>query len=387
MPKAVLSRQSAALTDPGRSARSPRARHVRSTGAANIQPTKSKNFGLPTPPSSPVAPASPVPSRLVETDALADVFSTVRMTGAVFFRVVSNGPSVCEQLPNKTALSAMLGSAKRLIPYHVVTEGRCFIRLPDCQEIEVQAGQIAMLPKGDAYVITSDVGRRAGATQPSGQAAFAPAEMRHGLEISDGNRPSAKIVCGFLACDTQPFDPLIENLPPILVGECAGLPSVSQIVDLAMRESERTRAGRQTIIGRLAELMFIEVVRQHVERLPATGKTWLSGLRDASVGRAIALMHGDPRRPWSLSRLAREVGLSRSEFAERFTTFVGVPPIQYLAKWRMQTAAGLLRDSVNIASIADEVGYSSEASFSRAFKKIVGVPPSQWRRQSERMAA
>ena len=141
------------------------------------------------------------------------------------------------------------------------------------------------------------------------------------------------------------------------------------------------------VLGRLTELMLVEVVRQYVERLPAGHATWLAGLKDVFVGRALALMHSNPGRRWSLAGLAREIGLSRSLFAARFNALVGMPPMEYLTRWRMQTATGLLRDSVNIADVANEVGYSSEASFSRAFKKIVGVPPSRWRRRVDLLAA
>jgi AraC-like DNA-binding protein len=325
-----------------------------------------------------------------QVDPLSDVFSRVRMTGAAFFRVVSNGPSVAEQLPCKTTLATMLGRTRHLIPYYVVTEGRCFVRLVDGAAVEVRAGQIVMFPKGDQHVISSEPGVPVDPALQNMENWFTPAEMRYGAEAAGENLPAAKMLCGFLACDSRPFNPLIENLPSILIGDCAegfGLPSVRELIHLAIEESGKARVGGQTVLGRLAELMFIEVVRQHVERLPAGNRTWLSGLRDQPIGRAIAFMHGDPRRCWSLNELAREVGLSRSEFAERFTTFIGVPPMQYLARWRMQAAAELLRDSVNIASIANEVGYSCEASFSRAFKKIVGVPPSRWREDQELLAA
>jgi AraC-like DNA-binding protein len=132
----------------------------------------------------------------------------------------------------------------------------------------------------------------------------------------------------------------------------------------------------------LSELMFIEVVRRHLEALPPEQAGWLAGLRDPFVGKALSLMHGGSARNWTIEDLAREVGLSRSVLAERFTDLVGMPPMQYLAKWRMQIASGMLSGgSTNIATVAAETGYGSEAAFSRAFKKIVGVPPSAWRRR------
>ena len=333
------------------------------------------------------------PSRLAEepagpkqVDPLSDAFRTVRMTSAAFFRVIADGPSVADQLPSSAALSTILGGAEHTIIYYVVTEGSCFATLAGSASIELHAGQIVMFPGGESHQISSEPVL----ADPSLERRFAPSEMRLGAEIAGETRPNAKLVCGLFACDSGPFDLLLKHLPPMLIGESTeepGLPSAPELIQIAMGESETVQVSRQTVLGRLAELMLIQVVRQHVRRMPAGSATWLSALRDDYVGRAIALMHGDPRRNWSINRLAREVGLSRSRFAERFTSLVGIPPKQYLAKWRMERAARLLCCSVNIASIANEVGYSSEASFSRAFKKIIGVPPSRWRRQEELMAA
>ena len=196
---------------------------------------------------------------------------------------------------------------------------------------------------------------------------------------------SAKVVCGFLACDAQPFNPLLENLPPVIK---AGDPQDSdagwlgQFIRFAMMESADKRAGGESVLAKLSELMFIEVVRRYLEALPAEQAGWLAGLRDPFVGKALSLMHGGPAQNWTIEKLAKEVGLSRSVLAERFTHLVGIPPMQYLAKWRMQIASGLLSDgSANVATVAAEIGYASEAAFSRAFKKMVGMSPSAWRRR------
>ena len=146
-------------------------------------------------------------------------------------------------------------------------------------------------------------------------------------------------------------------------------------------ESADKRAGGESVLAKLSELMFIEVIRRHLETLPPEQAGWLAGLRDPFVGKALSQMHARPEHNWTIEDLAKEVGLSRSVLAERFGDLVGLPPMQYLAKWRMQIAAELLRGGgANIATIAAETGYGSEAAFSRAFKKVVGVPPSEWRR-------
>ena len=139
------------------------------------------------------------------------------------------------------------------------------------------------------------------------------------------------------------------------------------------------------MLAKLSELMFIETLRRYIESLPPEQSGWLAGLRDPFVGKALSLLHGNATRNWTIEELAREVALSRSVLAERFTDLVGLPPMHYLANWRMQIAAGMLSGgNTNIASIAAETGYGSEAAFSRAFKKMVGMPPSEWRRSKGR---
>jgi AraC-like DNA-binding protein len=147
-----------------------------------------------------------------------------------------------------------------------------------------------------------------------------------------------------------------------------------------IEESRLGRAGADTVLTRLAELMFIEVVRRYLEDLPQGQTGWLAGIRDDVVGRVLALLHSRPAHPWTLDELARAAASSRSNVAKRFALLVGQPPMQYLAQWRMQIAANLLAQSgAKVATIGAEVGYDSEAAFSRAFKKATGLAPGAWR--------
>jgi transcriptional regulator GlxA family with amidase domain len=146
-------------------------------------------------------------------------------------------------------------------------------------------------------------------------------------------------------------------------------------------ETATRRSGGETVLSRVAELLFVDVVRRHIETLPKDAGSWLSGLRDPHIGAALALMHGRPAEAWTLEGLAREVGMSRSVFADRFAHFMQDSPMQYLTRWRMQLATRLLeRQGAGVAQVAAEVGYESEAAFNRAFKKVVGTPPGAWRR-------
>jgi AraC-like DNA-binding protein len=324
-------------------------------------------------------------------DALSDVLKTVRLTGAAFYDVVATAPWVAEQPTADRILPKILPGAGHLISYHVVIEGRCFVNRIGEAPIEVEAGEVVVFTRGDPHVVASDPGMRAEPDAPNPIDDASVSRLPFLLDIgARGGSPQAKIVCGFLACDAQPFNPLLENLPPVIkVGSMAGHAAagsdarwLDQFIRLATAESAEKRAGGECVLARLSELMFVEVVRRYLETLPPEQTGWLAGLRDPGIGKALSLLHGNPARNWTIEDLARDVGLSRSLLAERFAELVGMPPIQYLAKWRMQLAAGLLSGgNANIATIAAEIGYGSEAAFSRAFKKLVGVPPSDWRRR------
>jgi AraC-like DNA-binding protein len=192
----------------------------------------------------------------------------------------------------------------------------------------------------------------------------------------------AVVVCGFLGCDLRPFNPLIAALPRILhlpASRAGGW--VAHAIDQAVLESNERRPGSDAVLERLSEMMFVDAARRYLENLPEDSVGWLAGLRDRHVGRALALMHERPQHQWSVDDLAHEVGLSRSALHERFVRYLGQAPMQYLASWRMQLGARLLRESSRIvADIALEVGYDSEAAFARAFKRLVSMPPAAWRR-------
>jgi AraC-like DNA-binding protein len=191
------------------------------------------------------------------------------------------------------------------------------------------------------------------------------------------------LICGFFTCDLRPFNPVIEALPRFMrIGRGASAASdalLGHFMNLASAESADKRAGAQGALNKLSELMFIEAIRSYMDQLDGTNAGWLSGLRDPLVGRALALLHANPARSWTLDALASECGASRSALADRFAQTVGYPPIQYLTRWRMQIAAKRLGEGgAKVAAVAQEIGYDSEAAFSRAFKKFSGQSPSKW---------
>jgi len=202
------------------------------------------------------------------------------------------------------------------------------------------------------------------------------------MSIHGGGPDRARLVCGFLGCDARPFNPLLDALPRVIHLRAAeGDDVLRKLVELAVVESAEPRPGGDCALSRLSELLFVEVVRRYVAQLPVEGVGWFAGLRDDNVGRALGKLHQRPAHDWSLEELARACGLSRSVLAERFAELVGIPPIQYLAQWRIQLAASLLRSGkASLAEIADRVGYGSEAALSRAFKRQLGIAPALYRR-------
>ena len=320
----------------------------------------------------------------MSADPLSDVLKTVRLTGAVFFDVSARAPWVAEQPAPETILPKVLPGAGHLISYHVITEGRCFANIIGQESIPVEAGEVIVFTRGDAHVMASSPGMRA-EPHPAGLYDAGATSQPFFANLGEDGPIVAKVVCGFFACDAAPFNPLLDNLPSIIkvrADDDAESHWLSQFIHVAKAESDEKRAGGGSVLAKLSELMFIEVVRGHLASLPLEQTGWLAGLRDPLVGKALTLIHARPSHNWTIEDLAKEAGLSRSVLAERFTAFVGIPPIEYLGRWRMQIATGLLNSGrSNIANIAAEVGYGSEAAFSRAFKRIVGAPPSERRRR------
>jgi AraC-like DNA-binding protein len=207
------------------------------------------------------------------------------------------------------------------------------------------------------------------------------------VRLGTGSGPRATFVCGFLGCDVRPYNPLLAALPRCLhVRGIAGAGDwLSEFPRRMVAESRQGRAGDEAMLTRMAELMFVEVVRRHLAVLPSQQAGWLAGLRDPVVARALGQLHERPAHPWTLAELAHAVATSRTVLAERFSRLVGVPPMQYLAQWRLQLAAEqLARGSAKVAAIGAAVGYESEAAFSRAFKRATGYAPATWRRERER---
>jgi len=268
-----------------------------------------------------------------------------------------------------------------LVMFHIVASGRCWVSLADGVRYELTAGDVVVLPYGDANAWGSD--ERA---DPVSIEALLPptpwAEMPH-IEYG-GDGEETRVVCGYLRGDAVLFDPVLRALPPLFVVHPPAGPAaawVSASVEFALDASRTPRRPASAADARLPELLFAEVLRLYLEggrEAELTG--WLAALRDPLVGHALSLLHADPAHDWTVGELARAVAASRTVLVDAFVRLLGRPPIRYLTEWRLNLATGLLASTTSsVAEVAEAVGYASEAAFSRAFKRAFGMAPSHWR--------
>lgn len=322
-------------------------------------------------------------------DPLSDVLRSVRLKGALFFLIDATSPW-CVDIPHaRDFADIILPSARHVVSYHVAVEGQGLASVSGIEPVAFDAGDIIVFPHADPYLMLSAPGIPPELDREQTLQFFrdlVAGKLPFVIPEGGGKPPKAKLICGFLGCDLSPFNPLFATLPRILhIRRPSGghVDLLDQLIDLTMAEVRTPRAGGESIRLGLSELMFVEVLRRHLETLPAHGPGWLSGLRDPTVGRALALLHAEPARDWTLDALARAAGVSRSVLAERFARCVGETPMRYLTLWRMQLAARLLADSATkVAAVGEQVGFRSEAAFSRTFKKVTGLSPAAWRRTS-----
>jgi AraC-like DNA-binding protein len=322
-------------------------------------------------------------------DVLSDVLLAVRLTGAVFYDIEARAPFVAQSPPTDVIAAKVAADAEHLIGFHVLTSGSCWVEAVDEPEpaVLMQAGEMVIFPSGDANILASAPGMRG---QPDLPRYYRPVDQALPFVIDingDSNAEGCRIVCGYLACDKRPYNPLLESLPrmvhaPVSARSWAWM---TGLLDAAVAASDDRDAGQEAMLAKLSELMFVEALRAHIDGLPPEARSWVAGLRDPEIGTALRLIHGRFAEPWTLESLAREVGMSRSSFADRFTAYVGLPPMTYLAQWRLQVAARLLQNgTMSVARVAATVGYQSESAFNRAFKRHVGRPPGSWRRADPR---
>jgi AraC-like DNA-binding protein len=317
-------------------------------------------------------------------DVLSDVMQAVRLTGAIFFDVRFCAPITSQTPPMSQVGRQVMPDAAHVIPFHIVLEGRCWVESIGSGDppVKLREGDIVLYPHGHAHALVTNLGDRL----PPDLSAYRRPEsgrLPFVADFTDDRPPDLHMACGYLGCDAAPFNPLLEALPHQVIARRPpeGEHMEIHLIRAAIAESGAPRDGSEAILARLSELLFVRVLRRHIESLPERSEGWLAGLRDASVGRALSLIHARPAHDWSVEEIARECGMSRATFSDRFAARVGETPMRYLARWRMQLAARiLLQTGAPVEAVAEQVGYRSEAAFNRAFKSIVGAPPGAWRR-------
>lgn len=330
-------------------------------------------------------------------DTLSEVLRSVRLRGAVFYYVSCGRNWAAEAPAARHIAPAVMPGAEHVMEYHVVTRGEAWAAVVGEQPVRLAAGDIVLFPHGDAHVISSAPGLRPESVDSDWLIATAndPKPIPISLMGVDGGLGATStedaptvVVCGFLGCDLRPFNPLIATLPRLLHIPANGNDRWDVLlVRQAVLESQERRPGSEAVLERLSEMMFVDAVRRYLDRLPEDSTGWLAGLRDRFVGKALALLHDRPGEDWTIEMLSERVGLSRSALHERFVHLLGYAPMQYLGNWRMQLAAKrLLQSKDTIFTIGMALGYDSEAAFSRAFKRIVGAAPSEWRRQRRELS-
>ena len=321
-------------------------------------------------------------------DALSETLRVVRLVGAIFINGRFSAPW-CYQSPSADSAAPLLEpGAERVVIFHLITEGECHVELGGEPPLRLTAGDAIVFPQGDAHRMTSHPGL-APATDARLDAVLSrrPRHLAYG-----GGGPTTRLVCGYLACDARLARLLLAGLPRLVRvnvrGSNAGI-WLEASVRYALAEARSPRPGGAGVLAKLAEVLFIEVLRLYMNEQSEGRTGWLAGVGDRIVGAALNALHKNPAQAWTLDELARVAGTSRSVLAERFQQLVGSSPIQYLTQWRMLLASNLLtRSNAPLASIAQDVGYQTDTAFSRAFRREFGAPPAAWRRsQSMRAAA
>jgi AraC-like DNA-binding protein len=320
--------------------------------------------------------------KLRAMDVLSELLKVVKLDSAIFFNCEFSSPW-SYRAPDSECAARLLGqSGRQVIIFHLLVRGRAYVHLEGGERAPLVDGDIVTLPHGHAHLLGSGEGARL----IDGVTAL-PKLLARGLElvkVGGGGEPSL-FVCGFLSCDPLLSKTFLHALPPLFTVNISKDPSgewLENSLRFAVAEAVAAREGASAMLAKLSEVIFVEAVRRHIRTLPDGETGWLAAARDPSVGRVLYVFHQRPAHPWTMQGLAKEVGVSRSVLAERFRHYLGQPPMAYLAHWRLQLGArALTSGNRSVAEIASEVGYETEASFNRAFKRHFHLPPGRYRKR------
>ena len=326
------------------------------------------------------------PGRSASPDVLSEMLRAVRLTGSAFFNGSFTTPFRIES-PKRFEERTPLAHLHHISIFHLVAHGRCTFETATGKRRDIGPGDLLLMPFADTHKFWGG---------DALETAFVPDIVRPGpiegmLTVNyGGGGEETRLVCGYLESSEFLFAPVFRTLPEVLV-EHTGDGRIGELIVSTVREIialvDAATPGSQLMLGRLMEMLFVEVLRRHIARLPSNSQGWFAAINDPIIGRALQLVHADPGRRWTADSLAREAGSSRTVLAERFNALLGRPPIDYVTSWRIQLAADRLRNGKDpIARIAIESGYESEAAFNRAFKRETGLTPGRWRSGAEQAA-
>lgn len=313
-------------------------------------------------------------------DVLSEMLRVIRLDGALFFNAELSSPW-CLREPASAEIARLLSPGGRVILYHFVLDGRLVARLPGQSRVKLCPGDIVVFPHGDQHFLSNGLPEK-----PVDALKTFSKNLSDGLKLArfGGGGDVTRLVCGYLVCEPRLSEIISSGLPKMLKVSLADEPSglwLSDSIRYLVGDENKADAGSGVIMTKLSEVLFMETLRRYINELPTEQNGWMAGARDPVVGQALALMHADPSNEWSVAGLARQVGTSRTRLAERFRRLLGDSPMAYLAKWRLKLGAEeLLTTDESVAEVAVSVGYGSESSFNRAFRREFGRPPAQYRR-------
>jgi AraC-like DNA-binding protein len=314
-------------------------------------------------------------------DAFSEVLSMVKLQGALFFNAEFSAPWGFSSPRSSLLVPHMVPGAEHLMIYHFVLEGAASIRTESGETVSLSSGDIVVFPHGDPHRMG-----RGSPAQLMDTAAVLKLMLRRNLGpmSAGGGGEVTRFVCGYMACDRRLCQPILGGLPAVIkvnIRTDASGQWLENSIRHLVEETSSASPGSSAMLAKLSEALFVDILRRYIAGLPTEQTGWLAGTRDPVVGKSLAILHRRPEHSWTIAELAREVGLSRSALADRFSRYLSEPPMAYLARWRLQLAARSLGStSHSVAQIAAEVGYESEAAFNRAFKREFGLPPARFRK-------
>lgn len=317
-------------------------------------------------------------------DALSEALRAVRVTSALFFTGEFSAPWHFATRSQKQVATVLAPGAEHLVLFHLVVDGEATARTLGHDDVALAPGDLIVFPHGDAHELWNG---QTAELFPSARLLPTLSRGELAAEKWGGGGSETHIVCGYFGCERHAENSFLQGLPgafKINVRTNPGSAWIESAIRHWVDDHEKLRPGRSLVLANLAEALFMHALCVYMEELPAERTGWLAAARDPKVGQALAHLHRDPARPWTLDDLARESSTSRTVLAERFTHLMGESPLAYLARWRLQLGARLLvTTDRKVLNVAYEVGYESEAAFGRAFKRAFGTPPARYRRAHE----